>query len=144
MSSELEWAKWKEEDERFCNCQAIFLLEELQPTLWAITANATGIYIQPREQVRWLTPWERSLIGAKLRLPAVWTGYLSAMAPKRRETWKKYSNTSSSHLKLSPQDRSTERVLAAVSSQSRLLTQMQEFFFDGHPMGAESMQEKSR
>lgn len=142
LSTGLEWHKWEEEDERLCNCQAIFLTWELDPHIWAIKANRTGIYIQPREQVRWLTNWEVELARWNLQIPAVWTGYLSHMLQKRQETWKKYSLTSSTHLDTSPKDRSFERVEAAAFSLSRLLTLMREFSSDGHPMGGESMREK--
>ncbi len=142
LSTELEWQKWQEEDERLCHTQAIFLLEELDPNIWAVSANKTGIYLQPREQVRWLTSWERELKQWNLRLPAAWTGYLSAMHPRRQETWRKYSLTSSMCHDISPKDRSSERAVVVAFSLNRLLTLMQEFSSVGRPMTGESMQEK--
>ena len=46
LSTGLEWIKWEEEDERLAHTQAIFLLEELDPRIWSVTANRTGIYLQ--------------------------------------------------------------------------------------------------
>ena len=142
LSTGLEWMKWEEEDERLAHTQAIFLLEDLDPHIWAVAANRTGIYLQPREQVRWLTSWETTLHRWNLPLPAVWTGYLSAMHQKRQETLKKYSHISSRSLELSPVDRASVRVEAVAFSLNRLLTMMQECSSVGLRTTAESMREK--
>lgn len=142
LSTGLEWIKWEEEDERLAHTQAIFLLEELDPHIWSVTANRTGIYLQPREQVRWLTSWEQTIHKWNLPLPAVWTGYLSAMHQKRQEIWKKYSGTSSLWPEHSPKDRALERVEAVAFSLNRLLTMMQECSSVGLRTTGESMREK--
>lgn len=144
LSTELEWMKWEEEDERLCHCQAIFLLDELDPNVWAMSANRTGVYIQPRDQVHGLTLWEKTLHKSGLKTPAVWTGYLSRSVHLGKLTSRKSFRTSSMWPEHSPRDRSSARVQAGVFSLSRLLTVMQESFLDGLHMEAESMREKYR
>ena len=85
LSTENEWRKWQEEDERLCNCQALMLLEELDPNVWAIAASRTGITITPRDQVHGMTVWERTLIKSKLKIPVAWTGCLSRLRQVHRQ-----------------------------------------------------------
>ena len=144
LSTENEWRKWQVEDERLNNCQLLMLLEHLDPNVWAVAASRTGITLTPRDQIHGMTTWERTLLKSNLKVPADWTGCLSRLHQVRRKAWKKSSSTSSKSPDYSLQERSLERVEAAAFSLSRLLTAMQDSYFDGRPMTGASMLEKSR
>ena len=55
------WLIRRMDDEALCVAQALLLMEHLDPHLWAIQANATGIVIYHRNQIHQCTSWEKSL-----------------------------------------------------------------------------------
>lgn len=66
----------QEDDERLCNAQLLMLLEHLDPYVWAVQADKTGIVLYPRAQVHQLTTWEQTLLKTDFQIPAEWIGGL--------------------------------------------------------------------
>ena len=129
------------DDQVLCLDQALLLMEHLDPALWAIQANATGIAIYPRKQIHKLTAWERSLAKAPLQIPCDWTGYLSASDRPVHEKWTKYLNTASHSPDSSLTGAISSQEGAEDSSLNRLLLLMQAYLLNGRPMGVKSMQD---
>ena len=136
-----EWQVKRWDNECMCVYQALLLLEHLDPQVWAIQANDSGIAIYPRNQIRKITTWEKSLNQAPLPIPCDWTGYLSHSVQKTSEKWTRYSSTYSHSQGTSPPDVCLSQGEGDVSSLNRLLLLMQEYLSVGRPLEVKSMKD---
>ena len=144
FTTDVEWRLRRMDDQVLCLYQALLLLEHLDPHSWGIQANATGIAIYPRKQIRGLTAWEKSLAKAPLSTPCDWTGYLQAFDQPIHEKWTKYLSTSSHLPDMSPVDALSSLEEGADSSLNRLLLLMQGYLLNGRPMEVKSMEDVCR
>jgi len=114
-----------EEDAAICHTQAVFLLDHLDPNLWAIQAGITGIQLLPRHQVNGITTWERTLPQLNLQIPSEWIGALSRIDAEQRQRYETSLATQSSSEKEWLKTRQSQKLAAVAFSLTRLLSRME-------------------
>ena len=130
-----------EEDAAICHTQAVFLLDHLDPNLWAIQAGITGIQILPRHQVHGITTWERTLPQLNLQIPSEWIGALSRIDAEQQRRFETSLATRSSSEKEWLKTRQSQKQAAVAFSLTRLLSRMEAYLSDGQTQRIESTPE---
>lgn len=127
-----------------CNAQAVFLLEHLDPYVFAVQASATGVVLYPRQHVQKLTTWEQTLRRTELPIPAEWIGGLAAIDQQQQMNSKTSSDTSETLLSKSQARAASERAQAVAFSLIRFNQRLEEFSLGGATSGTKSIPDASQ
>jgi len=130
----------RDEDIALCNCQAILLLDELDPNVFAIQASATGISIYPRSHYPRITTWEQTLLKTECMIPSAWTGALSRLSAQQQRNSETQLATAQTEQEIWRAQLASEKARAVAFSLTHLQRLMQEFLSDGATTATPSIQ----